>query len=176
MLTSRVLKRFDCPGRNKRERDTLLRYLQHTSGYSRAQITRLIAQWQAIRLAPVPLTRRYRSPAAPFSRKCTSSDIEQLVEMDKANDDVCGQAIAHLLQRAYSVYGDECYERLARLSSHLVRRRFRLMPGLENTACHAKTKGQSRHSGESRDPGLPHWIPGRARNDGFCKVHSIQHH
>ncbi len=117
---SRVLKRFDYPGRNKRERGVLLRYLHHTSGYSRAQVTRLIAQWHANRLAPIPLTKRYRAPAAPFARKYTSSDIERLVEMDKANEDVCGPAIAHLLQRAYSVYGDDRYERLATLSvSHL---------------------------------------------------------
>ena len=117
---SRVLKRFDYPGRNKRERGVLLRYLQHTSGYSRAQVTRLIAQWHANRLAPVPLTKRYRAPAAPFARKYTRSDIERLVEMDKANEDVCGPAIAHLLQRAYCVYDDERYERLATLSvSHL---------------------------------------------------------
>ena len=43
-----------------------------------------------------------------------------ITRWDKANDDVCGPAIAHFLQRAYSVYGDERYERLARLSvSHL---------------------------------------------------------
>ena len=41
---SRVLLRFDYPGRNKRERGVLLRYLQHTSGYSRAQVTRLVAR------------------------------------------------------------------------------------------------------------------------------------
>ena len=35
---SRVLKRFDYPGRSKRERGVLRRYLEHTSGYSRAQI------------------------------------------------------------------------------------------------------------------------------------------
>ena len=56
---SRVLKRFDYPGRNKRERGVLLRYLQHTSGYSRAQVTRLIAQWQANRLS---LTTKTSSP------------------------------------------------------------------------------------------------------------------
>ena len=37
--------------------------------------------------------------------------------MDKANQDVCGPAIAHLLQRAYTLYGDAHYERLAGLSS-----------------------------------------------------------
>lgn len=117
---SLVLKRFDYPGRNKRERGILLRYLRHTSGYSRAQVTRLIAHWHANRLAAVPLTKRYRAPAAPFARKYTPLDIALLAEMDKANEDVCGPAIAHLLWRAYHVYGDTRYERLAGISvSHL---------------------------------------------------------
>jgi hypothetical protein len=117
---SRVLKRFDYSRRNKRERGVLLRYLRHTSGYSRAQVTPLIAQWHPNCLATVPLAKRYRAPVAPFERKYTPPDIELLAEMDKANEDVCGLAIAHLLQRAYSVYGDTRYERLATLSvSHL---------------------------------------------------------
>ncbi len=35
----------------------------------------------------------------------------------QAHEDVCGPAIAHLLQRAYTLYGDARYERLAELSS-----------------------------------------------------------
>ncbi len=116
----RVLKRFDYPQRSKRERGLLRRYLQHTSGYSRAQITRLVTRWQGNRLAAVPLAKRYCCPSVPFVRKYTPADIELLVEMDKANEDVCGPAIAHLLQRAYRTYGDLRYERLAHLSvSHL---------------------------------------------------------
>lgn len=103
---SRVLKRFDYPRQGKREKGVLLKYLQLTSGYSRAQVTRLITQWYINRLATIPLSKRYRVPAAPFARKYTAIDIALLVEMDKANEDVCGPAIAHLLQRAYSVYGD----------------------------------------------------------------------
>jgi hypothetical protein len=117
---SRVLKRFDYPRRGKRERGILLRYLQHTSGYSRAQVTRLVTRWQRNRLAEVPLVKRYGRPAAPFARKYTPADIALLVEMDKANEDVCGPAIVHLLQRAHQTYGDPRYERLATLSvSHL---------------------------------------------------------
>ena len=117
---SRVLKRFDYPRSNRRERGVLLKYLRHTSGYSRAQVTRLIARWQGNRLAETPLTKRYSAPAAPFARKYTAFDIELLVEMDKAHEDVCGPAIAHLLQRAYRDYDDPRYERLATLSvSHL---------------------------------------------------------
>jgi hypothetical protein len=117
---SAVLKRFDYPRCDKHERGVLRRYLERTSGYARSQITRLIAQWQGNRLAALPLVKRYAAPAAPFARKYTSADIALLAEMDRANEDVCGPAIAHLLKRAYAVYGDARYERLARLSvSHL---------------------------------------------------------
>ena len=117
---SRVLKRFDYPRRTKRERGLLRRYLQHTSGYSRAQVTRLVTRWQGNRLAAVPLAKRYHAPTVPFARKYTLADVKLLVEMDKANEDVCGPAIAHLLQRAYRTYDDPRYERLADLSvSHL---------------------------------------------------------
>lgn len=56
---SRVLKRFDYPRCNKHERGVLLRYLQHTSGYSRAQVTRLVRQWHTNRLSNIPLIKRY---------------------------------------------------------------------------------------------------------------------
>ncbi len=117
---SRVLKRFDYRQRGKAERGVVLAYLRRTSGYSRTQITRLVARWDENRLAAVPLAKRYCAPRAPFARKYTASDIELLVEMDRANEDVCGPAIVHLLKRAHGVYGDARYERLAGLSvSHL---------------------------------------------------------
>ena len=114
---SRVLKRFDYPRCSRHDRGVLLRYLQHTSSYSRAQITRLVKQWHTNRLAKIPLVKHYKAPAAPFARKYTALDIELLVEMDKAHEDVCGPAIIHLLKRAYSDYGDVRYVRLAKLSS-----------------------------------------------------------
>ncbi len=48
---SRVLRRFDYPQRGKPERGVLLAYLRRTSGYSRTQITRLVARWDENRLA-----------------------------------------------------------------------------------------------------------------------------
>ena len=117
---SRVLARFDYPQRKKRERGVVLAYLRRTTGYGRAQLARLVARWSDNRVAQHPLVKRYRAPAAPFARKYTVLDVELLVEMDRAHEDVCGPAIAHLLQRAHTVYGDARYERLAQLSvSHL---------------------------------------------------------
>jgi hypothetical protein len=103
---SRVLKRFDYTGRSRRERGILLAYLRHTSAYSRSQMTRLVRRWQENRLAAVPLVKRYGQPAAPLARKYTPDDVALLVEMDKAHEDICGQAIGHLLQRAWREYGD----------------------------------------------------------------------
>ena len=117
---SRVLTRFDYPHRGKRDRGVVLAYLRRTTGYSRAQLTRLVARWGIGRVAQEPLRKQYRGPAAPFARKYTAADLELLVEMDRAHEDVCGAAIACLLKRAYTVYGEQRYERLAELSvSHL---------------------------------------------------------
>ena len=117
---SRVLKRLGYPQLGKRERGVVLAYLRRTSGYSRPQVTRLVARWSANRLAATPLNKRARAPAAPFARKYTPADVALLVQMDRANEDVCGPAVVHLLRRAYTVYGDTRYERLAGLSvSHL---------------------------------------------------------
>lgn len=117
---SRVLKRLVYPALVKGDRGVVLAYLRCTSGYSRSQVTRLVGRWESNRLATVPLAKRYGRPAAPFARKYTSTDIALLVEMDRANEDVCGPAIVHLLQRAFCVYDDQRYERLSKLSvSHL---------------------------------------------------------
>lgn len=59
---SRVFKRFDYPRRNKRERRVVLRYLRHTSGYSRAQSTRLLAQWADNRFPKYPLPNATAHP------------------------------------------------------------------------------------------------------------------
>jgi hypothetical protein len=117
---SRVLARFDYAHRSKRERGIVLAYLRQTSGYSRAQMTRLVALWGNNRAAQVPLVKRYCAPAAPFACKYSASDVQLLVEMDRANEDACGSAVAHLLYRAFHIYGDTRYKRLAGLSvSHL---------------------------------------------------------
>jgi hypothetical protein len=59
---SRVLKRFDYLARSKLDRGVVLSYLRRTSGYSRAQLTRLVGPWQANRLASTPLAKRYGRP------------------------------------------------------------------------------------------------------------------
>ena len=158
--------RFDYPRLKKAERGVVLAYLRRTSGYSRPQITRLVAQWSANRLATRPLIKRYCAPAAPFARKYTAIDIDLLVEMDRANENVCGQAIAHLLWRAWKVYGDARYERLAELSvSHLYN--LRKSVGYQSKRVHfAKTRPACNSIGVRRPP-RPN---GRA---GFVRIDTV---
>lgn len=59
---------FDYSRRGRHDRGVLLRYIQHTSGYSRAQATRLVACRHTAALAHVPLVNRYQAPAVPFAR------------------------------------------------------------------------------------------------------------
>ena len=163
---SRVLKRFDYPQRSRRDRGVLLRYLQHTSGYSRAQITRLIKRWHTNRLAATPLVKRYSAPAAPFQRKYLASDIALLVEMDKAHDNACGPATVHLFKRALNEYSDKRYERLADISSsHLYN--LRKSVGYEVQRVHfTKTNSTCNSIGVRRAP-RPE---GRA---GFVRIDSV---
>ncbi|MDZ7813335.1 MAG: integrase [Ideonella sp.] len=117
---SRVLKRFDYPQRNKRSAV----WCWPTCATPAATAVPKSPAWWGFgsknRLAAVPLTKRCSAPAAPFPRKFTADDVSLLVQVDRANEDVCGPAIAHLLRRAFTVYGDPRYERLAGLSvSHL---------------------------------------------------------
>jgi transposase InsO family protein len=117
---SHVLKRFSYPQLKRPDKSVVRAYLARTSGYSLAQLTRLIRRWSFNRLAPVPLRKRYGAPTRPFAQKYTREDIALLVEMDRAHESTCGPAIAHLLRRAYTTHGDARYERLAGLSvSHL---------------------------------------------------------
>ncbi len=114
----------------------------------------------------MPLLKHYRAPAAPFKRKYLAIDIELLVEMDKANENVCGPATAHLLKRAYQHYGDERYVRLATRSvSHLYN--LRKSAGYRSKRVHlAKTPPVCNPIGVRKTP-RPH---GKA---GFIRVNSV---
>jgi len=107
-----VLRRFDY-GRLKRcDRGVMLVYLQRLSGYSRAQVKRLVATW----LAGAPLVKRYRAPAHAFARRYTGVDVALLVEVDRAMGTLSGPATTCVLRRQRDVFGDLRFERLGDLS------------------------------------------------------------
>jgi len=112
-----VLRRFGYGRLGRRDRGAVLAYLQRLSGYSRAQINRLVGRWLG---GEHVLRQRYTPPAQAFRRTYTAADVALLASVDQAMDTLSGPATACVLRRQYEVYGDDRYLRLAKLSvAHL---------------------------------------------------------
>lgn len=110
---ARVLRRFDYPRLRKPDKGLVLRYLRLMTGYSRQQLTRLVRRWQGTGT----LKAARRAPVAGFTRTYTEADVALLAEVDSLHNTLAGPATCVLLKRAFKVYGDGRFERLARLSS-----------------------------------------------------------
>jgi hypothetical protein len=105
----------------KGAKGTVRRYLMRVTGYGRAQIARWIEEYrQHGELEPRRCRRRR------FPTRYTNRDIELLAQMDSAQQGLSGPAIRRLLYRAWAVYGDSEYHRLAGISvSHIYNLRAR---------------------------------------------------
>ncbi len=107
-----VLSRFAYRRLHRAHKGVVLRYLARTTGYSRQQLTRLLRRF----LDGTRLAKRYRAPAHGFARKFTAADVKLLAQTDALHGTLSGPATKVLMHRAYHVYGDPRYERLARLN------------------------------------------------------------
>lgn len=107
-----VLRRFDYRQLPRPERGPVLAYLQHLSGYSRAQITRLVSRWTGGKR----LVKEYRAPEHAFARRYTPADVALLAEVDRAMDTLSGPATACVLRRQRDVFGDTRFQRLGSIS------------------------------------------------------------
>ncbi len=107
-----VLRRFEYRRLARSERGPVLAYLQRLSGYSRAQITRLVARWDAGK----PLVKNYGAPQHAFARRYTPMDVALLAEVDRAMGTLSGAATACVLRRQRDVFGDERFVRLGSIS------------------------------------------------------------
>jgi len=108
-----VLRRFDYNALKKRpDRGVVLRYLQRLSGYSRAQVKRLVATWRGGK----PLVKRYRAPEHAYARRYTAADVVLLVDVDRAMGTLSGPATACVLRRQRDVFGDKRFEQLGSIS------------------------------------------------------------
>jgi transposase InsO family protein len=111
-----VLKRLAYRQLGRADRGAVLTYVARLSGYSRAQVTRLVGRW----VAGQPLRKRYRAPAHAFARRYTAADVILLAEVDRAMGTLSGPATACVLRRQRDVFGDARFERLGSISvAHL---------------------------------------------------------
>ncbi len=141
------------------------KYAAKVTGYSDAQLTRLIRQQR--RTGRIR-DHRLRPPSRPFATVYTTADAILLAEVDEAFGQLSGPATKRILWRMYHVFGDKRFERLAGISNgHIYNLRARRAYRRARTTYRA-TRGSSSPIGQRRRP-RPEGRPGFVRVD---TVHS----
>jgi hypothetical protein len=107
-----VLRRLGYRQLGRSDRGAVLAYLQRLSGYSRAQVRRLVSKW----MAGKRLVKSYQTPEHAFARRYTAVDVALLAQVDRALGTLSGPAMACVLRRQRDVFGDARFERLGSLS------------------------------------------------------------
>jgi hypothetical protein len=108
----RLLCHHEYPLQKRGAKGLLRAYIEHMTGLSRAQSTRLIGGYvKAGRITPKPSLR------PRFQRSYTPADVELLASVDEAHERLSGPATRHIFKREFEVYGRSEFERLAKLSN-----------------------------------------------------------
>lgn len=144
----------------KADKGIVKQYLEKVSGFSRAQMTRLIAQYRK-----TGYVRDHRGkPANAFQRFYQPEDVLLLAEVDALHGTLSGLATRKLCERAYYLYNDLRFERLAHISNgHLYN--LRHSAGYQRQRRHQdKTRPAPVKIGERRKPN-PEGRPGFLRVD-----------
>ena len=163
---ARTVRRFGYGRLKRTDKGVVLRFLERVSGYSRQQLTRLVKRGGERR----PLIKRYRAPRVGFARRYNDADVRLLAQIDSLHGTLSGlatkklMALGHPVERAFHVFGDVDYERLATLSvGHLYNLRRRT--GYErHRQVWTKTRPVTIPIGERRAP-APNNQPGYLRVD-----------
>ncbi len=108
---ARTLKRFNYYRLRKQDKSMVRNYILKVTGYSRQQLTRLIEQYRKTHWIG-----GRRKPRNSFSKRYTKEDILRLAQTDEYHQTLSGPATKKLFERAYYLFGDNTYERLATIS------------------------------------------------------------
>ena len=113
---ARTVRRFGYGRLKRAQKAVVLRFLERVSGYSRQQLTRLVKRGRDRR----QLVKRYRGSRTSFAHIYTSADVLLLAQTDTLHGTLSGLATKKLMERAFAVFGDPRYARLATISvAHL---------------------------------------------------------
>jgi transposase InsO family protein len=156
---ARTLKQTHYFSLSKKEKPIIKEYLQKLTGYSRAQLTRLISQYQKNKWIGKNVIKRHC-----FSRRYTQKDILLLSKIDEAHQNLSGAATKKLCERAYTMYAEKKYERLSTISvAHIYNLRKNNFY-LRQRRHFSKTERSAVNLGERRKPN-PEGQPGYIRVD-----------
>jgi len=137
----------------------LRRYLMKMTGMSRAQITRLIAQYGEGGELKTAAYRRHR-----FASQYTRADVALLASVDEAHETLSGPATRQILKHEYVEYGQLQYERLAAISVAQIYRFRKQAAYRQRRLRFSKTRPTPVCIGERRRP-EPEGRPGYLRVD-----------
>lgn len=150
-------QRYEQLGRSAK--GVVRQYAQKMTGLSRAQVTRLIGQYQSgDEVQPKPY-RRNRFPT-----RYTRADIELLAAVDEAHETLSGPATRKVLEREFHDYGDARYQRLAGLSVAQLYRMRKTRAYRQRRRVYQPTKPAAVAIGERKRP-QPEGRPGFLRVD-----------
>lgn len=161
---ARTLRRFGYARLRRAEKALVLRFLERVSGYSRQQLTRLVKRV----CKAGPLLKRYRGSRTSFACIYTSADVVLLAHTDSLHSTLSGLATKKLMERAFELFRDVRYERLAGISvAHLYNLRQRTGYQRQRRAW-TKTRPVTIAIGQRRAP-APNNRPGCLRVDSVCQ-------
>jgi len=142
----------------KKQKGLVKRYVRKVTGYSTAQVTRVVAK----SFHGDPYRSDYKRHI--FSKKYSVADILLLVKTDTLHGRLNGFATQYILQREYIEYGNEAYKIISGISvSHLYNLRKTKRYSYE-TLTFTKTHPVKSSIGERRKP-QPNGKPGYIRVD-----------
>lgn len=154
-----ILQRFAYFSLSKREKSTLKAYMMKMTGFSDAQLTRLIAKKKKIGKILADTTKRHC-----FPKKYTPEDAARLIDTDNAHNRLSGPATKRIFQRMYELFQNERFQRLKDISvAHLYNLRG-ARQYLSRTRFFTKTRSTPVNIGERRKPD-PEGKPGFLRVD-----------
>jgi transposase InsO family protein len=110
-----VLIRFKYRRLKRDEKGVIRQYMERITGYSRAQVSRLIRRYKQTGRLKKTQYRRHR-----FPRKYTPSEVELLAKTDELHEWLSGPATKRIMEREYEVYGHSEFGNISRISvAHL---------------------------------------------------------
>lgn len=143
----------------KKEKSVLKAYLMKMTGFSDAQLTRLIARKKKTGKILADTAKRHR-----FPKRYTPEDVARIIETDTSHSRLSGPATKKIFERMYCLFNDIRFNRLRNISvAHLYNLRA-TRQYLSWTRFFKKTKPTPINIGERKKPN-PLDVPGFLRVD-----------
>lgn len=154
-----TLNRFGYFGLRKKNKNTIKKYILSMTGFSDAQLTRLISKKKEIGKIFLSSTKRHT-----FSTIYDADDLARLIETDNAHERLSGPATKKILIREHGVFGKKEFKNLSKISiSHIYNLRAKRQY-LSKALTYTKTQATQASIGERRKPS-PEGKPGYVRVD-----------